>query len=304
MGQDRGMSPPEPQNPEKQKAAPKKQRKSRQDAHHEQIIGALERAIDHYKTAHKERESAKRYERIRNRAERRFNYRMLLVGVLTTIAAFAAAGIATYAVHDAHVGSDKQYTAMIGQLNVMRAEQRPWIKVQPEATGPLIFTQTALGLTTDVPVAINLTNVGKLPAFNVRVEIHATAAYGGSEPIDEVQRKACDFAATLMRAAPQGRLLFPTDSSDRVPGEKAPNIQPPEITKGMALSATGMVGILVYGCALYAEEPGGPMHQTGFIYALGSTDPDFAMRPLEILKAPLKVESLRFETPYAQPKTD
>src|SRR5471032_346758 len=85
--------------------------------------------------------------------------RMTNAEILTIICAAIAAVAAVIAA----LIYNNQLSVMQGQLDVMRADQRPWVSLSMQADGPLV--QDANGWT--FLIKYSVTSVGKSPAANV-----------------------------------------------------------------------------------------------------------------------------------------
>jgi hypothetical protein len=95
--------------------------------------------------------------------------RVAVASAIAAAAAICGVGLASYAAYEAQ----RQAGAALGQLKVMRDEQRPWIKVEPDEIGDF-FVSNGLGTPqADLIAHFKLTNVGRAPAFHVRFFVWA-----------------------------------------------------------------------------------------------------------------------------------
>jgi len=130
-------------------------------------------------------------------------------------------------------------------------DTRPWITVEladDQAELAYIPGQRALVAAATVIV----TNVGKTPAFDVRVEITPLTSRDGPLP---------DYAATLDMYRAAGSVIFPGNSVSK------------HMVRKLVVDGE-LVGGNVFIVASYQATPGGPVHYTPHLYT-SSTEPLF-----------------------------
>src|ERR1700730_7155268 len=100
-----------------------------------------------------------------------------------------------------------QLAIMQGQMDVMKADQRPWIKIEQIAPkdspmfGGLMFHGPKFGGI--LPLHFLLKNVGHSPAFDVRVGIGQVFGYAHAQKIDDLAKEEQVSCASLDNAFPQ-----------------------------------------------------------------------------------------------------
>jgi hypothetical protein len=192
--------------------------------------------------------------------------------IITVILTTGAVGGAIYGVSiasNALKASRDQADAAQGQLNALRDEQRPWIKVMLQASAltwsPIIPSVGRIG---NVIPAIILVNVGNSPAFDVRA---AAWPYinGSKETLDVFQKRMCAF----LTADPvgYGRIMFPKDQIDASKvsiGQIGFGIYDSQLVPGtfQILEGKKTFNFIMTGCADYAFGFPPAHHQTFFAY--------------------------------------
>ncbi len=217
-------------------------------------------------------------------------YSALLTALATVALAVLTYFLAVYA-NDLGTVSGKQLEAMKGQQSVMqgqldemRLEQRPWLKVESSAgTG---YDEGDGKIWAPHDVDLEITNTGKTPAFFVSIDFRITDANVHSATIE--QEAACSpWRGKLgSRQIERGPTLFPGQSmtmsvgADLNPEKIAESkrvwenavasgrIQrPPNYPhKELIFNPESFLYPQLSGCINYKSTPGGEWHQTGFIY--------------------------------------
>jgi len=166
--------------------------------------------------------------------------------------------LATGAIFFVSIG---QWRAIKGQLDVMEAEKRPWIRATVTAVKPVIFTDWNGSKGINVPIKLDLKNYGDTPAVNVRV-FPQIAQHPGNprrRELDAPQQTACDIAIGQADENTIGGIaIFPGES------------QPDELISGISgiYKTDEPILFSVYGCVDYTY--GNNRHgQTGFRMLLG-----------------------------------
>jgi hypothetical protein len=193
--------------------------------------------------------------------------------------------LAEAAVKQAEAANSNAETA-IGQLKIVAADQRPWMKVTevkasihplmpPEFSG-LRWEANDPNFPAFLPLHFMLKNVGKAPAFNVRVGIGAV--YGYADKIDDLAKQQREQCTALDTAYPQGPQLVDNNdiSSIVFPGDEVPNdsIAIVVLREKVEQFGDGEPGkktfqLWFYGCVRYTFANSNDAHQTSFAYRLG-----------------------------------
>ncbi len=96
---------------------------------------------------------------------------------------------------------------MNGQLDEMRAEQRPWVSIEPTI---LAVTWDKTGVTVDMKYTVK--NTGRSPAMHVEVEDQVVPWLAQPSPFDVLKKMTA--AARKIGALPIGFPLFPREERD------------------------------------------------------------------------------------------
>jgi hypothetical protein len=168
------------------------------------------------------------------------------------------------------------------QLRIMENDQRPWVKVDTEIADSLVFW---VGGPAIMPLRFVLANVGKSPAFNVRLASLGYLIFVGHNDPHKEQHEKCEWLRDQPLDNPaRGSVLFP---GDRVPWDQMGGA----FTSGVAFSSTDIqkipvredkqrhLEIWIIGCADYIFGEAKLHHQTGFIYQLAQIIPREGMQP-------------------------
>jgi hypothetical protein len=190
----------------KQEEAEGKQRESEKESDRQKIIAALNAIAE--KTGSKEHQgrSAKIYK--------------WTIEIGTLLGLWVAAGVAFYAVHKASMDSAGQRSVMYGQqitmqgqLDEMRAEQRPWLKLEVSLSGDVRYLQPNDNVY--VQLTCKVTNVGHLPAQNVvpftwlkRFDFNVQTL----NPVEDILRFGPRVVTGMGRLG--GQTIFPGETRD------------------------------------------------------------------------------------------
>jgi hypothetical protein len=153
-----------------------------------------------------------------------------------------------------------QAAATQGQLAEMRADQRPWIKVEAELNGDM-----NLGNLPIIPVKFFVSNVGHSPALNIQLESFGFPQVGMGKDIFAELKIRCE----QVRKAPldnpaRGFILFPGEKTQATEFEMPPSMG------GFSRKIPKKISDLeIFGCVDYVIPGERSHHQTGFIYRLG-----------------------------------
>jgi hypothetical protein len=92
-----------------------------------------------------------------------------------------------------------QWSVMKGQLDVMRDQNRPWIRAQITFARPLIFTDWAKQKALFVSLKFDLKNFGDIPARNIRISTFVSAHPGTAkkQQLDDWEAAACKNAREM-----------------------------------------------------------------------------------------------------------
>jgi hypothetical protein len=171
----------------------------------------------------------------------------------------------------------QQLTAMQGQLDAMKADQRPWVKIQnlepyqspidPQLAG-LRFYGSPMGV---LPLDFLLKNVGHSPAFDVRVAVGQF--FGYAEQKTDLAKEEQERCAAVDTAYPPRPMVVESANLIPVlfPGDEASDtntglfILPTQLNK---LEDQGKNGFQLwfYGCIRYKFANSKEPHQTSFAH--------------------------------------
>lgn len=202
--------------------------------------------------------------------------------------------------------------AIEGQLRTMEADQRPWIKVEPETFMDLDFTHGFTG----IPIKFFVTNIGKSPAFNVQVHQEGFVLGKDHNDVlteqinfcDKMSKDRADRGGAINMS--RGIFLFP---NERIPWERSGAIVGVnnEDIKKYAIEEGGKksLNIWLLGCVIYDFGRDNTVHRTGFIFQIAriinrpnmSDALSFGIDPSEIIA---KKNLVTFPIPSAQNQTN
>lgn len=197
-----------PQKPEyrrREEQAAREQQEAEKHDDNIKIIAAMNRVADEQHAANHEHTPKEKGKRSRE--------------IIRICGIYTAAVVALIAILITHWDSSDQIAALSGQLKVMQgqldameADQRPWIKVEPNVGElPVDLTHGVGGL----PFHANykLTNTGHSPAFNVRVAPYSFVPTEGKYDMFAEQHERCEQSRTEpLDNWARGYILFPGDS--------------------------------------------------------------------------------------------
>ena len=176
-----------------------------------------------------------------------------------------AAGVSALALLAASFSYYETYQAAQaaqGQLAAMQLDQRPWIKVTLAPTDLTWKSQRDGGRTPDgmftVEPAINLQNVGKSLAKNVRV---VTRAFIWSQ---DTERRAAQGVCNEPQPQ-QPRMIFPGESIDGSAGHFGYG------GAALPLPSKDLIQIMLAGCVIYEGATTASAFHTAFAYELWQT---------------------------------
>jgi hypothetical protein len=155
----------------------------------------------------------------------------------------------------------KQWETMSGQLDEMRADQRPWLQVKSAEIGFLKIE----GNNINFNLKITLKNTGKIPATGVEIWpiLHATTdATFRSADADE--QTACSMAGRDYPARKTGLTIFPDDMEPISTG-------PATLVSEIPILPNGRRGgsFIASGCIDYFISSNNTHGQTGFRFIIG-----------------------------------
>jgi len=137
--------------------------------------------------------------------------------IANTLGIYLAAVVAIGAIVAAWMSSSEQLHNMQGQLDVMVAQQRPWLQVTPRLDGPL-RTILALGKKPEVfsvSLAFDAKNTGLTPATKIVFSSTVVVEGEGTDmkARDEAQEQACKQANEQAKSSGKvGESLFPNEA--------------------------------------------------------------------------------------------
>jgi hypothetical protein len=162
------------------------------------------------------------------------------------------------------ISSVLQWCAIKGQLEVMQADQRPWIQIKKSEINFMKFDSD----TVNFSMKLTLRNTGKTPATGIEIvsRLYAvTDASFRSEDINE--NAACTEAYGRAYAARStGFSVFPDDVTDITIG---PTMQVTDIPISPLNDGRRGAGFMVLGCIDYLISSNKTHGQTGFRYLIG-----------------------------------
>lgn len=200
---------------------------------------------------------------------------------VTAAATFAIAvltGVLAWYANEQGTISENQRAVMQGQLDEMKAEQRPWVYADFKPGGAFYKTQSnGIG----IPVAFFFHNTGHLPALYVSPDIEAYLSGEddkiGSTTVRERQKRRCEQSLQQPNAPDQiGVTVFP---GQNVPFSTAAGIGAAKIVALQQLwrdklkKEMDILAPWITGCIRY-RSPDGVSHQTGIAFTVEMTRPD------------------------------
>jgi hypothetical protein len=207
-----------------------------------------------------ERRSKREKETSQDRSSRRTANATIWIAIFAVVAALVGISQA--------IISNRQLTAMQGQLDAMEADQRPWIKPILQIVG---FKFTGAG-DAEITYLVNFKNVGKSPAQNIKSRIAAavmtekTAIRSVDEERNQCKLAGKDSAETVL----PGIFLFPGEDAPELIGGRGVGrayVSAAEFAKGWP-TPKSLVFKLV-GCFDYSfPKESGRHGQTGFAYII------------------------------------
>ena len=226
----------------------------------------IPRAVDKIKNKFQEHRAQKK-ESAPDRAARRTANATWVIALFTIVA--VEVGIAQWTAlsnTDGKIG--EQTKAIKRQLDLMEADQRPWIKVETEAFDAIQFFNVNGMTVGHISVKYFATNVGKSPAFGVEIQPKAFLLADGHTDLDGDQKRWCDIVK---------KNRFPHQSLFLFPGEKRPwefqgatigtGPSPQDLEKYSQIEAgKRTISLWLHGCATYDFGRSGTVRQTGFVY--------------------------------------
>ena len=171
--------------------------------------------------------------------------------------------------------ANEQFRIMKGQLGVMEADQRPWLKVEvfPGNLWTFLPSDKMQFPTMIFGPHFKVTNVGKSPAFNARLDFlgypisknHSDPYAGQKEHCERIRNMPIDNSG-------RGHVLFPNDFFDEATGTGAGIVgfMGPEWRQFLTEEKDGSLSVVFYviGCADYVFGEPLQHHQTGFVYEI------------------------------------
>jgi hypothetical protein len=154
--------------------------------------------------------------------------------------------------------TDKQLAVMQGQLDVMQADQRPWVYLEQAGLVSKMTYDPKVGFS--FTVALIAKNMGKTPARRVLITPIMSA---DSKDIYRKQNEIC----TEVRKSPHpANTVFPAGIMTLVFGMQIPLSS----MENIPINADGTKTIIptIFGCVDYAPTFSDKRHQTGFVLDL------------------------------------
>lgn len=158
---------------------------------------------------------------------------------------------------------NNQLSVMQGQLDVMRAEQRPWISLSMQADGPLAHDGNGWNFL----IKYDVTNVGKSPAIDVDF-LATMIPWGPPQPrndgtptmfpdvtadVHAATESICNAMETSRAAGTAGQTLFPSEQQ----------AQQFRVHPNGPINGEGFIrNFIVIGCATYKFPNDSVTHRT------------------------------------------
>lgn len=183
--------------------------------------------------------------------------------------------------------SGGQLSAMQGQVDEMRAQQRPWVFAEkPKFVKPI--TRNSAGVW-EVTIEFELQNIGHLPAMNaVPIVQSPMPTYNDGDIIEKFQNKQCkerSDGAWLVT----GETIFP---SQKVKRPITIGIWPED--RAIALAKINHVDPWIIGCIAYLA-PDKTVHFTRFAYIVSQEDDGYRTKWLPIDDGSVPPDRIRVE---------
>jgi hypothetical protein len=184
-----------------------------------------------------------------------------------------------------------QWDVYSGQLSVMRAEHRAWVKADPIIDTDFIPIKDFLSA---FGFHFDLTNVGHAPALNVRTLALLYSQQSENEDLRTVWKEKCKaFEAESDIEKASGFVLLPGETA---PSNKdtlsSPGLSIEMIRKTLSLKPNGggNIQVSIIGCVDYLIEGDKKHHQTGIFYSLWNQNKEngawnFGINPKERIAA-------------------
>jgi len=229
------------------------QERAGQQARNQQLDAAVQSLLAAHQAAIERNAAQALTEKRRDRLE-----------IANTVGIYLAAVVAIGAIVAAWISSSDQLHNMQGQLNVMVAQQRPWLQVTPRLDGPLrtILTLGKKPEVFSVSLAFDAKNTGLTPATKIVFSSTVVVEGDGTDmkARDEAQDEVCKWAAEQAKSTGKvGESLFPNETKVLHTGFSG------RIAEGDAFP------YVLEGCVDYTYA-GNQHGQTGYRMLLGRTD--------------------------------
>jgi hypothetical protein len=167
-----------------------------------------------------------------------------------------------------------QLSVMQGQLDEMKAEQRPWVYADIGIGGKAYKTQSnGIGF----PIGFMFHNTGHMPAFYVSADIEGYLSGGDNQSavtsVRDRQKRRCDPPLQQSAASDQiGVTVFPGQAvpfgaSIAISETEIDNVK--KLSAGLPITPLSPWGV---GCIRY-RTPDGIGHQTGVAFTIGMIKP-------------------------------
>lgn len=270
----------------------KTEEKNRCEKRGEKIIQASERRLDANGNNKRGQKEECGYHKIIELIEKRIFYKNIrermskskeVFELLLTAAIVGATWTSVYV-------TNGQWSAANNQLDVMREQNRPWIRANISFSQPIMFTESAGDRFINVSLHFDLKNFGSSPATNIKIATIVMPHPGNANTkiIDEAQAWMCKQARQMADSSQiGGKTVFPSEpafvetgaGTGRIPGKN------------------NLVIYSIFGCIYYtyADNRHG---QTGFRKILGEVKGNlvvgipFVLGKLEPYDPPLSDELL------------
>ncbi len=244
----------------------KTQEKNRCEKRGEQIIQASERHFNATGNDKKDPNKECGYGKITKLLEKRMFFKNIrerlsnnkeIIELLFTAAIVSATWASVYV-------TNGQWSAATKQLDVMKEQSRPWIRVDITFARPIMFTQWAGQKHVNMSFKFDIKNFGQIPAINIRIFTHVQQNPTGDRKfvLDADQSGVCRSAMeTADRDKSGGVAAFPQE----------PKIVENGGGTGGLYKTDDRIIFIINGCVDYTYGDG--LHgQTGFRKMLGKVN--------------------------------
>jgi hypothetical protein len=182
---------------------------------------------------------------------------------------------------------NSQVGIMRGQLDEMRAGQRPWVSLNTALKSGLVWNKDGLPM---FNISYKIRNVGKTPALSVHwwfgLEPLGSAFDGGAN----MQKRQCGQRDMSLNTPTSKPFLLPNDelTDEQYIGMTADDVASATIHNGSASA----ISIYLVGCVSYFISGEKEIHGTGFDYMVGILTSDGPGTPFMPMKEAIPFQQI------------